>query len=354
MSKINLAWAMTDIAEDLILSAQEGPDMMKAGIKRPIKLALVAAIVVVLLAGAAFAVYQYTKSAERLESDWNETAETTMTQEQKDFVEARSADLGESVTDQGITVTIDSVTCTKDSAIILYTVMLDPDVYDVDRIVGASDALSQIRVESESYGTVKSSTGSSDGISMENGTQIRKLTCHFKDLPEEAAINDGKTTILIEMNTFWIGTEEGYGEDGMLPDVTGKWSFAFSLPASASNTEKTSTETIHFTKVLDLKIYNISVDETAINFCITPADRAEEPNYRFSDTGEMTEFPDVANFTAVAYLADGTAIPTNETSGSYDGIEEWCHIHFVAPVDPSEISSVVFSDGVDEIEVSVH
>ena len=60
MSKINLAWAMTDIAEDLILSAQEEPDMMKPGIKRPIKLALIAAIVVVLLAGAAFAVYQYT------------------------------------------------------------------------------------------------------------------------------------------------------------------------------------------------------------------------------------------------------------------------------------------------------
>ena len=354
MSKINLAWAMTDIAEDLILSAQEEPDMMKPGIKRPIKLALIAAIVVVLLAGAAFAVYQYTRSAERLESDWNETAETTMTQEQKDFVEARSADLGESVTDQGITVTIDSVTCTKDSAIILYTVMLDPDIYDVNRIIGASDALSQIRVESESYGTVKKSTGGGEGLSMENGVQIRTQICHFKDLPKEAAINDGKTTIFIEMNTFWIYAEKGYGEDGKFPDVTGKWSFAITLPASESVTEKTSAETIHFTKVLDLEIYNISVNESAINFCVEPAERAEEPNYRFSDTGEMTEFPDVVNFTAVAYLADGTAIPTNETSGSYDGTEEWCHIHFVAPVDPSEVSSVVFSDGIDEIEVFVN
>ena len=348
MKDDTLFWALCDMDEALILEAKEVPDMKNSS-SRILRITLIAAAVVVLLAGAAFAVYQYTKSAERLESDWNATAETTMTQEQLEFVETRSADLGESVTDQGITVTIDSVTCTKDSAIILYTVMLEPDIYDVDRIIGASDALSQILVESESYGTVKSSTESSEGISMENGTQIRKLTCQFKDLPKEAAINDGKTTIFIEMNTFWISA----GEDGMLPDVTGKWSFAFTLPASESVTEKASAETVHFTKVLDLEIYNISVDETAINFCIAPAKRTAEPNYRFSDTGEDLGLPDITTFTAVAYLADETAIPTNETTASYDGVEEWCHIHFVAPVDPTEIVSVVFSDGVDEIKVSL-
>ena len=351
MTRDMIVWAMTDIADDLIREAKEAPTIQTKKSSRPLRMALIAAAVVVLLAGAVLAVYHYTRIAERLESDWNENAEGAMTQEQKDFVEARSADLGESVTDQGITVTIDSVTCTKDSATILYTVMLDPDIYDVDKIVGASDALSQIRVENESYGAVKKSTGGGEGLSMENGTQIRTQTCHFKDLPKDAVINDGKTTIFIEMNTFWIYAERGYGEDGKFPDVTGSWSFAFTLPASGAVTEKSASEIVHFTEILDLEIYNISVDEAAINFCIAPAQRTEEPNYRFSDTGEMDDFPDMTTFTAVAYLSDGTAIPTNETSGSYDGVEEWCHIHFVAPVDPAEIVAVVFSDGIEEIKV---
>ena len=153
------------------------------------------------------------------------------------------------------------------------------------------------------------------------------------------------------MNTFWIGAERGYGEDGKFPDVTGSWRFAFILPTSGSVTEKSASETVHFTKVLDLEITNISVDEAAINFCIAPAQRTEEPNYRFSDTGEMDDLPDMTTFTAIAYLSDGTAIPMNETSSSYDGVEEWCHIHFVAPVDPAEIVAVVFSDGVEEFKV---
>ena len=339
--------AMTDIADDLVLEAQEVHDMKNSS-SHILRITLIAAAVMVLLAGAAFAVFHYTRIAERLESDWNETAEGTMTQEKKDFVEERSADLGESVTDQGITVIMESVTCTKDSVKLLYSVILDPERYDLNTIQGCTDALTSVFVESPDYGLVWSSTENSEGDVLENGTVTRQMTCSFSDLPDEAVVNDGSAIIHIEMSTFWMYTEEG-----KLSDVTGSWGFAFTLPASESVTEKASSETVHFTKVLDLEIYNISVNESAINFCVEPAERAVEPNYIFSNTGEYDEMPDMVTFTVVAYLEDGMAVPTNECSGSYDGVEEWYHIHFVAPVDPAEIVAVVFSDGAEEIKVSL-
>ena len=102
-------WALCDMDEDLFLEAKEVPTMNQKTIK-PMRIVLIAAAITALLAGAAFAVYQYTRSTESLAQRWETFGVKEMRSEQKDYIESKSADIGESVTDQDVTIILDSVT----------------------------------------------------------------------------------------------------------------------------------------------------------------------------------------------------------------------------------------------------
>lgn len=323
-------------------------------ITRPVRVALIAAAIVVVLTGTVLAVIHYSGITDAMEQKWNASGSTEMTQEQKDFIEQRSADIGESVTDQGITVTIDSVTCTGTTVNILYSVELDPEVYDLDRIESCADALTPIYVENEDYGTVRKSRGGSNGEPEENGVVWRESQVEFSDLPEGANLGDGKTTLHMEMNTFWISATDA---EDTLPDVTGTWNFAFLLPQVEATEAQTSDEVLNFENGVTLELSDITVEASGCKFAV----QTETDEYFFTAGGENAALaraaePDLLAFTVDALMADGTTVPSDGGGMSYDAEQDadlWS-IDWTAPLDPADVVSLIFSDGTTEIEVPMN
>ena len=326
--------------------------MKKIGAKRrnPLRIALIAGAAAVLLAGSALAVAGYTRITGRMERQWQEQTSTEMTQSQKDFVEERSADLGESVTDQGITVTVDSVNLAGDTVNLLYTFTLDPEVYDTEEYEFCRDWMTQAYVESENYGTVSFSTGGGGGALMEHGTVQQEEHRRF-DLPQGASLGDGCTTLYLNMETIMLS-----GTDNEELEVSGSWCFAISLPetntAEASGTE----ETLVFQKDLALTVRDILVEENGCSFTV----ETDTDDYFFAADGEnaalaMAAEPDSHCFTVSALLKDGTQVPSNGSSMTFDEeteLDAW-QISWAVPLDPAEVGKLVFSDGTEEQAVSL-
>lgn len=314
--------------------------MKKQRTVRPLRVALIAAAIVVLLTGTALAVVHYTRITDSMESNWNEWAETQMTEEHKDFIEARSAGIGESATDQGITVTIDSVTCTEDTVYLMIDYELDPELYDTENVMTCLNVMTNKYVENEDYGTSEGGSGGGH----ESGYYFT-----FEKLPEGARLNDGKTTMHMEMSEIVLLTK-----DNTEPHVTGTWNFAFLLPESETVEENTSDVVLNFDSGIAMELSGISVKETGCKFSVV----TEADNYLFSAGGENAELaraaePDMMVFTVDVVMADGTKVPSSGSSmDTYEGsnVDEWT-IEWSAPLKPADVVSLIFSDGTTEIEV---
>ena len=354
MKRSDLIWAICDVDEDLLDSMQEEIIMTKKP-ARPLRLILIAAAIVAVLAVSAVAVvYHYTHSADALEAEWNSISEAPMTQEQKNYVETKSADIGESVTDQGITVTVDSVTCTEDTVYLLYTVMLDPEAYDeIENLFGLSLA-GTYRVENPAYGASTPSEHSSGGSSRTGVYQVSDQL-KFEDLPQSAPLGDGATTMQAELTDIHF-SRDVYSDTGASIgsfSVSGSWSFAFPLPASESAQAVAAEQTAAFTAIQNLEVSQIVLTESGVSFTAV----YETDDYAFAVDGAEAELaraaqPDFTIFTVSALLADGTTIPSGHghATGDGQGTELWT-IDWAAPVDPATVTALVFSDGVTQTEI---
>ncbi len=317
---------------------------------RPLRIVLVTAAVVAVLTGSAVAAVMYTKNADKMEENWNQLTSTEMTSEQKDFIDQRSADLGESVTDQGITITADSVTCTGNTVFLTYSIELDSEIYDLDDLAScAPDVEGVTYIENADYGKFNQSTCSGSGSFMENGKVVREERLEFSDLPDGTRINDGKTTLYMTFHDIWLGNQNGSD----IPDVEGTWSFAIPLPEGEAIEAQTSDVTLEFDGQIPITVSDITVDESGCKFTV----ETEDETYIFANDGEMAMLagaaePDAPIYTVKAKLADGTAIPSTSASmNNDDGLDRW-NIEFVAPLDPETVVALIFSDGTESIEIS--
>lgn len=309
---------------------------------RPLRIAVVAAIIVILLAGTVLGI-SYAKSTILLEDAWNRQAEESFTQEQKDYVEVRSADIGESVTDKGVTITLESVTCTTDVVYLLFRYEFDPGMFDLNNINTCTDAFTSVRVENGEYSSERfDSSGSSE---KQADAVLVKREYYFEDIPENANLGDGETIMYIEIPTVWVGYEEE-----VIPDVEGSWNFGFTLPEAESSPEVTADTKITFDCGTELNVSDISVNESGCSFVAS----ADNYDYFFCDSmnAELVRAaePVLLQITVEAKLEDGTVIPSSGANAGYDeelDAEVW-KIMWSAPVDPSTVISLVFSDGIME------
>lgn len=314
---------------------------------RPLRLALIAAAIVVLLTGTVLAVMHYTRITDSMEENWNARAETSMTEEQKDFIEQRSAGIGESVTDQGITITVDSVTCTTDTIYLMIQYELDPEMYDTENILMCHASLPNRYVENEDFGTSTQSGGGGGNVETDSGYLMRE-NITFDDLPEGAALNDGKTTMHIEMSEIWFSTREG--EE--IPNVTGTWNFEFPLPESES-VQNATTETVDFDNEFSLSITDIKVTETSCKFYAV----SSNPEYAIvgKDILDLAQAadPSLVYYSVEALMEDGTSVPVVSGGITYDEAtdSDFVTADWAAPIDPDSVVSLIFSDGTTEIEV---
>ena len=348
MKNSDLIWAFSELDEDLVLAAKERK-IMKKNHKRPLRMALIAAAIIVLLTGTVVGVY-YTRITSTMEDTWNTHAETEMTQEQKDFVEAHSADIGESVTDQGITVTIDSVSCTEKTVYLMISYALDESMYDLSKVEVCRDYFSNVYVENDTYGSVKSSGGGSSREFKDSVYWINDRL-EFRDLPDDANLGDGETMMNYEINEIKLletGSEE-------LVYVSGTWNFSFELPECETSDSVVVEQEMTFDCGVTLCVSEIAVTESGCSFTV----ETETDEYYFVDS-EMAELvraaePDLLQFTVDAELEDGTVIPCTGAHMTYNettGKDDWT-IYWVSPVDPATVKSLIFGDEMSEIWVDL-
>lgn len=347
-------WALCDMDEDLFLEAKEVPVMKKKTMK-PMRIALIAAAITVLLAGAVFAVYQYTRSTESLAERWEALGKTEMPETQKDYIESKSANIGESVTDQDVTITLDSVAATDKTAYLLFRIHPDPEVYGEedetdDYSIRFLDA--EIYAENPQFGRLTEHTGGGGGGDNElDGDYWMNYEISFNSLPEDARLNDGNTTLYMSLHSIMQ-----MGPQGEVPEIHGTWTFEFVLPASDESGAVISDQELDFSGDVVLHISGLSVDDRGVSFTV----ETDNEEYVFAGSGEQAELarmaePDVPFFTVEAKLNDGTTIPTgpgNMTLNDETELDEWT-IDWAAPLDPAEIASLEFSDGVDVIEIPI-
>ena len=354
MKDDTLFWALCDMDEALILEAKEVQIMKKKSIK-PTRIALIAAAITVLLAGAVFAVYQYTRSTESLADRWEVFGNTEMPEAQKDYIEGKSANIGESVTDQDVTITLDSVTANEKTAYLLFRIHPDPEVYGERQptqhyTLRFSD--SEIYVENPKYGRIEGHTGGGGGGDDENGDEWAGYTVTFDTLPDDAGLNDGNTTLYISLHSLMQ-----MGPQGETPEIHGTWAFETALPQSETPDSVVSEETLSFSGGVEMEIRDIVLRESDVEFVAV----TENSEYIFVGSGTQAELarmaePDKICLTVEAVLQDGTLVPTTGIHMGHDpdSVEHRWSIDWAAPLDPSQIASLVFSDGTDQFEIDMN
>ena len=342
-----LFWALCDMDEALILEAKEVP-VMKPKLMKPMRIALIAAAITVLLAGAAFAVYQYTRSTESFADRWETLGETEMPENQKDYIESKSANIGESVTDQGITITLDSITCTTNTAYAMFHMEADPKVYDMEGVYGvfpigmAKDQC--VWIENDAFGTVYADNVGANGDSRGENDCWYQFTFEFThQLPADTRINDGNTTMYIQIGRVLL-EDKSEGATMDAPTVEGNWNFAFQLPAGEESGAVITDQELEFSGEVVLHISDLKVSESSVQFAV----ETDNEEYIFAGSGEQAELarmaePDAPLFTVEAKLKDGAIVPTGGGGMTLDeetNLDIWS-IDWAAPLDPAEITSLV-------------
>ena len=87
----------------------------------------------------------------------------------------------------------------------------------------------------------------------------------------------------------------------------------------------------------------------------------DNEEYFFTGSGEQAELaraaqPGAPCFTVEAVLTDGSTIPTTSGNMVLDEAtdSDWWRIEWAAPIDPEQITALIFSDGAEENEVAIH
>ena len=327
---------------------------------RPMRIALIAAAIIILLTGTVLGIMQYTRMTESLEDRWETFGSAEMTTEQKDFIEERSADIGESVTDQGITVTVDSVTCTTDTVYLMIHYVLNPEKYDTSNINMCFDSGTAMYVENEDYGTSDQFSGGGGDVPQEGEGYWVNRQVTFDGLPEDTNLGDGKTTLHIDMTNIRCGWDDGTGMEKADETIEGNWSFAFLLPKSEKAEAKTSDAVLSFDTTLafengiTLELSEIEVNDTGCSFSV----KTDHEEYIFvGGDGDQAMLaraaqPDVPCFTMFARMKDGGMVygGANMDWEQETDTDRWT-VEWATPIDPQSVDSLIFSDGTTEREV---
>ena len=352
MKQDSLFWAICNLEDDLILEAEEVNMMKKKHGKKAVRIALIAAAAAALLAGTVVAARLYTRSADRMEENWNRVAQQPMTTEQKDFIDEKSADIGETAVDQGITITAQSVTCTDDTAYISAVILADQTQYSEPYMeVFPADATATVENPNWEEPLVCSHVETTGDIVQDDGSRALEWRIELSKLPEGQRLNDGATVVTVEVKQVAFHYAEDLDPQEQI--VEGNWTLAITLPKSDTTQPVDAQQNAEFTGDLNFTVEDIRVTADSLQF------RLAAPSNDYVIVGtDMLELakaaePDAPFYSVEALLKDGTSVPTTGGSMSYDeesGMDEWS-IRWVTPIDPETVVALIFSDGTSQQEI---
>ena len=352
MKQDSLFWAICNLEDDLILEAEEGNMMKKKHGKRAVRIALIAAAAAALLAGTVVAAKLYTRSADRMEENWNRVAQQPMTTEQKDFIDEKSADVGETAVDQGITITAQSVTCTDDTAYISAVVQVDQEQYP-EAYEGLLPVDGTATVENPNWETplVCDHVRTNGSIMQDDGSAELEWRIELSDIPVGQRLNDGASVATVAV----AQVELRYRKDGAEQEQTiaGNWTLAVTLPESDATPPAEAQQNAEFTGELNFTVEDIQVTADSLRFqLVAPSNDYVIVGTDMLELAKAAE-PDSTFYSVEALLEDGTRVPTTGASMSLNeesGMDEWS-IQWVAPIDPETVTALIFSDGTTQQEI---
>ena len=352
MKQDSLFWAICNLEDDLILEAEEGNMMKKKHGKRAVRIALIAAAAAALLAGTVVAAKLYTRSADRMEENWNRVAQQPMTTEQKNFIDEKSADVGETAVDQGITITAQSVTCTDDTAYISAVVRADQEQYSETYMeMFPVDATATVENPNWEEPLVCSHVGTSGNVMQDDGSRELEWRIEIPELPEGQRLSDGATVVTVEVNE--VVFHYAADADPQERIVEGNWTLAVTLPESDATLPVDAQQNAEFTGDLNFTVERIQVTTDSVQFrLVAPSNDYVIVGTDMLELAKAAE-PDAPFYSVEALLTDGTSVPTTGASMSYDeesGMDEWS-IQWVAPIDPETVVALIFSDGTSQQKI---
>lgn len=354
MKRDSLFWAICNLEDDLILEAEEGNMMKKKHGKKAVRIALIAAAAAALLAGTVVAARLYTRSADRMEENWNRVAQQPMTTEQKDFIDEKSADVGETAVDQGITITAQSVTCTDDTAYISAVVQVDQEQYP-EAYEGLLPVDGTATVENPNWKTplVCDHVRTNGSIMQDDGSRELEWRIELSKLPEGQRLNDGATVVTVEVKQMVLHYAADVEPQEQIID--GNWTLAVTLPENDATLPVDAQQNAEFTGELNFTVEDIQVTADSLRFqLVAPSNDYVIVGTDMLELAKAAE-PDSTFYSVEALLEDGTRVPTTGASMSLNeesGMDEWS-IQWVAPIDPETVMALIFSDGTSQQEISL-
>ena len=352
MKQDSLFWAICNLEDDLILEAEEGNMMKKMHGKKTVRIALITAAAVAVLAGSVVAAKLYTRSAERMEENWNRVAQQPMTTEQKDFIDEKSLDIGETAEDQDVTITAQSVTCTDDTAYITVVVQVDQEQYS-EKYEGLLPVDGTATVENPNWETplVCDHVRTNGSIMQDDGSAELEWRIELSDIPEGQRLNDGASVATVAVEQV----ELRYRKDGAEQEqtITGNWTLAVTLPESEATPPAEAQQDAAFSGDLNFTVEGIQVTADSLQFrLVAPSNDYVIVGTDMLELAKAAE-PDAPIYSVEARLKDGTNVPTTGAAMSLNeesGMDEWS-IQWVAPIDPETVTALIFSDGTSQQEI---
>lgn len=352
MKQDSLFWAICNLEDDLILEAEEGTMMEKKHGKKAVRIALIAAAAAALLAGTVVAAKLYTRSADRMEKSWNQAAQQPMTTEQKDFIDEKSADIGETAEDQGITITAQSVTCTDDTAYISVVMNADKEQYSMPYAeMFPADVAATVENPNWAQPLVCDHIGITGNVVQDDGSTELEWRIEVSELPEGQRLNDGASVVTVDVKqVVFHNMAENNPQEQI---VEGSWKLAVTLPESDETPPVEAQQSAEFTGDLNFTVEGIQVTADSLQFRLV----APSNDYVILGTDQLelakAAEPDAPFYSVEALLKDGTCVPTTGASMSLNeesGMDEWS-IQWVTPIDPETVVALIFSDGTSRQEI---
>ena len=334
-------------AQQRILASARVPETKKPK-GRLMRVGLIAAVLVVGLSMTVAAIVGYSKSTRQLEENWNDAGVidsqwnleegTILSEAQLDYMEGRTVQLQQSVTDAGIKATLDSMTCMSHGVYIAAQYEMMPDCV-LDYVPEDVD----IRPEDINFYWSNSDYGQVMGQQAMIGPREMDLE-GWDSVPNDANLCDGKTVLEIEIRSLAVLNKNGANEE--LAQIPGAWNFTIEIPALDVEPE-----------------YTVNAAPLEDAFGVTGAE------FQITSTGCRLNMPDAFHLTIRDnlgkqddeettglvmdfYLKDGTKIPNFGAGGFVENGRMETVIGWT-PLDPTTLDHVVITDGETEVTLPI-
>ena len=301
--------------------------------KRPWKVGLLTAALVAVLSITAAAVIQYSRSTQLMQEEWNTAANTVwkttaseaMSPEQSAYLEGRTVTIGQSATDQGLTITMESMTVSNHSITFGLSYRVEnekkfPYSLEVYGVIPKSWDYSWMN---PAYGTVQ---GQRSTVTEQGMLELNTWT----SLPDDQIICDGSTEIEIEFQAVYIisGHVDDVGLAEKIAAIDGSWQFKVSVPKMTQEAEYT-VESQQLEAAMGNSNVSILVTSTGCSLVLPEAYVLTDPADAVGEKEVAVEF----------CLKNGDAVPDFGSVGwNHDGITEYV-IPWVA-LDPTELAEL--------------